>query len=493
MRLSKWSEYEAAVLHRWRRSIQRQAIAKGSALEVVAARLVMQCDLTEDSELTDFDTVQRIFRFARRPCSQVEFYDALSLVDAALRGSRAADAKVEFSKLIGETAELQTDFYVRRVRHALGVTLPNEIRLHIRSLAAEVADKTIDIPAFSVVTPDGKRALSNFANSVPVRSQSWTEIDGLNVLGTGILFDEDAMLLNDPAGDPSRGFIAGWWPHLSSHASSHDSVTLHSVPGVVERRLETAVIGATRCGANYWHNLIEYIPAIVRAVDESGCHVVLWRSDTPATATEALLKCREVELVNVDSSARVYVERAIIPIFASCSGESPVRPFAEHCGFDVSAVQRTYSALSSVNSRSVSMPKHVLLLRGEALSRPTKNVQNLIDAAAEDGFTALNPGDLSLDDQIQLFHTAQQIVGFGGASWANLLFSNRYLRVANIVSEPMSLYLVHRYVAHSLNLSLETFVVSASRSPHSYEGFMHYMSTGLDLDSRLWSRIRRSW
>jgi hypothetical protein len=491
--LSQWSDYELKLLKKWRRDIKKQAIASGSSQDVIAARLFMQCGDIEALQKPRLDLLQRVLRHSRGKQSHADFHDSLALIDAALRGNAAIDAGIKFNQLVGAKAEVESEFYVRRIRHALGGTVPGDRRMDIVPLSPNFAVDAVDIPALPVHLANGRSIPGSLSVSIPVRRANWIEVDGIDVLGTGILFGADGMLLNDPAGNPGHGPIAGWWPHLSSHLSAPDQATLHSVPDVIEQRLPTAVIGAARCSANYWHNLVEYIPAVVRAVDESGCDVVLWSADAPDTATEALLRCRNVKLIKIASTARVHVGKAIVPIFASCQFDSPIRPFTEQCGFDVHEVASTYSALKSLNSTSGSMPQRVVLIRGNGLSRPTKNIQVFLDAVSDDGFVILDPGELSLDEQIELFGTAKQIVGFGGAMWANLFFANPDLRIANVVSEPMSLYLGHRHIAKSLNLDFKTFAVPASRDPNMWESFMYYMHVGLSIDSQLWNRIRRTW
>jgi hypothetical protein len=66
-------------------------------------------------------------------------------------------------------------------------------------------------------------------------------------------------------------------------------------------------------------------------------------------------------------------------------------------------------------------PARVFLTRSG--SRRSYNQEEMAELARQFGFEAVAPADLSLADQVQLFHDARHIIGPSGAGFAGLLFS----------------------------------------------------------------------
>lgn len=88
------------------------------------------------------------------------------------------------------------------------------------------------------------------------------------------------------------------------------------------------------------------------------------------------------------------------------------------------------------DSGEVASPKRVFLIRGTGKSRPLKNVMQLQSALESRGFVTVNPGSLSIENQIHLFENAEVMVAEGGAALTNLIFASKMKRLIHIEANP---------------------------------------------------------
>jgi capsular polysaccharide biosynthesis protein len=74
------------------------------------------------------------------------------------------------------------------------------------------------------------------------------------------------------------------------------------------------------------------------------------------------------------------------------------------------------------------------------------------------GFIAIDPSQLSFSEQIIEFGNASLIVGYGGAAWANLLFTRPDTKIVSIVSRASTTNDVHLQIASLLGLEFSRVV-----------------------------------
>jgi len=82
------------------------------------------------------------------------------------------------------------------------------------------------------------------------------------------------------------------------------------------------------------------------------------------------------------------------------------------------------------------------------------NDSSLVRLARRNGYSVVNPADLSIADQIAIFRNAKAIIGYPGANWANVIFAHQKLVVYNIVDEKNSLGNLHHLLASRSNCKL---------------------------------------
>ena len=77
--------------------------------------------------------------------------------------------------------------------------------------------------------------------------------------------------------------------------------------------------------------------------------------------------------------------------------------------------------------------------------------KELVRMAKMNGYLLVDPGELSLKQQIEIFQGAKAIIGYPGANWANLIFAHQDLIIYNIVSESASSGTLHQLVSEVSN------------------------------------------
>ena len=77
----------------------------------------------------------------------------------------------------------------------------------------------------------------------------------------------------------------------------------------------------------------------------------------------------------------------------------------------------------------------VFLGRPEGSRRPVFALRELLSVVQAAGFEFVDPGELSIADQVRLLASARGIAGFGGAAMTNLMFAREGVRVLDLTSE----------------------------------------------------------
>lgn len=78
--------------------------------------------------------------------------------------------------------------------------------------------------------------------------------------------------------------------------------------------------------------------------------------------------------------------------------------------------------------------RKIYFKRGVVAKRRILNEENVINLLTEYGFDILDPGELSIAEQIELMHDARIVVGLHGAALGNLLFASAKCSVIEIFS-----------------------------------------------------------
>lgn len=125
------------------------------------------------------------------------------------------------------------------------------------------------------------------------------------------------------------------------------------------------------------------------------------------------------------------------------------------------------SIRSNISPASKEFPKRIYVSRADADRRQVINEKEVVTLAEKYGFDSFEPGRLPFDEQVQLFHNAEVIIGPHGAGLTNIIFSNN-AKIVEFMTE----------------FSGEHFFVLANESNHIYEFLLCESSEGENTKQR---------
>lgn len=131
------------------------------------------------------------------------------------------------------------------------------------------------------------------------------------------------------------------------------------------------------------------------------------------------------KLVEIEHGVECKVEKLIIPRQQTLSTTAfwPRGDFFDHGVFDFNSEALISLRLSLINYFKITAkPFRKLYIRRNSNFRHIKNNQDLELMAIDNGFEIIEPGILSLSEQIRYFHEAKLVIVQAGAAVANIIF-----------------------------------------------------------------------
>jgi len=186
--------------------------------------------------------------------------------------------------------------------------------------------------------------------------------------------------------------------------------------------------------SNYYHWLIDYVPRIY-PLQEYGEPINLLIPDTlPPKHLHILKLCLPSNLTLVTLSLHLHrwvqVEK-LIHVPRMTRGHFPVMP-AQYLS------EHIRSILNAMNLPLDHERKHNIFIARRVKRRRLLNEPDVRKLLARYDFTAYELEDMSFEEQVRLFHSANVIFAAHGAGLANAIFSDKInvIELANITASP---------------------------------------------------------
>jgi capsular polysaccharide biosynthesis protein len=351
-------------------------------------------------------------------------------------------------------------------------------RLHLLTVVprehGRVISRTSLIAGTSTAWISGRDETVRLGDAPPTRVRSSPPIECLELedvvtTGTGTVRSEGLLLGNvDVLESLSLGARlkgVGVRLHVGQEVLFEEPRSIASLPA-----------GILLCGfggANWYHWLIETLPRLALSARLSGDLstlplVVPSRAlRVPAARATLDLMSRDREIVPVGRTDFLRIGRAVWidpPTLGPRSYRNGMWPRPDHAAVNAPAlVDVRRRLLASVSFDARSTPKRVLLVRD---SRNARNVDesSIRDHAEARGFQAIDPGGLSLSEQIALFAGADTVVGAWGAAWANTLFASEGSRGLMLAPEPFAGWSIFSNIAAVVGMDQRVLLGRTSAS-----------------------------
>ena len=94
-----------------------------------------------------------------------------------------------------------------------------------------------------------------------------------------------------------------------------------------------------------------------------------------------------------------------------------------YCSSYLTDIKETVIKSSISDTDSLASPKFIFVTRKKEISRGMSNVDEIEQIAKEQGFTIIDPGNYSWQEQVAFFSGAERIIGIHGAGLTNIIFS----------------------------------------------------------------------
>jgi capsular polysaccharide biosynthesis protein len=334
--------------------------------------------------------------------------------------------------------------------------------------------------------------LDRGTHRVEIPEERLIRAKGVTVVEGGIVVRGEDLLVVEPAADPALGFVAGVWDHLIGGPKRlNEALVLRADTSRISA--ERAVLLTTRVPSNYFHVLIENTARMVSIAGDprfAGVPVIV-SSATPPSGIAAIERCLPGrELIMTNPGLSVEVGELLSPSFHTHPWDNTLIPWYKgaclsprHIGFLRDCILPHRGLIET--------PELVYVSRKSGDARSLLNGQRVRWVMESLGFSVIDPGDLTLDEQVSIFNGAKVIVGVGGAAMSNLAFASPGARVVGLMSEQLGSFCLWSNLAHIVGAKMTYLCGPSAISPYSVEYRRNFFHAPFSIDTRTLEAVVR--
>ncbi|QGY01254.1 glycosyltransferase family 61 protein [Methylobacterium mesophilicum SR1.6/6] len=257
-----------------------------------------------------------------------------------------------------------------------------------------------------------------------------------SIFGFAQVVSHSAFVVYEPEADPTFRYTSRQCEFVITCFGSKGDRVLARVPQDADRAIDAGILLIGRCGANYFHFLIEYATKGY-IVDNASIP-----QDVPLILSDDLFP-QEMDALKLlfpsrpftirEHGKRLDVKTLYVPSLMTFIPDTPDVEF-----WTVAAVN--HASLSWLRGRVLDAapapgtPPGRKLYLGRSAGRNITNAEEVEAVFRRHGFEIVNPGQLSFTQQVEAFRTARCIAGPIGAAFANLVFASPGTLVLGLVS-----------------------------------------------------------
>ena len=331
------------------------------------------------------------------------------------------------------------------------------------SLGSHMSADIVEIEEPAVL--NGRSAQKRWAVRAP--TSGIEQVRGALVLPGGIVTSGGALVVAEPAADPRYDFIAGQWDRaFGTHGRLDSALTWTSATPIEE--VDRAVLLSTRVPDNHFHFMIENLSRLASLEDHpelDGVPLIVSSRILPS-GREALAACvGDRPIIWQDDDVAIRVADLIVPSMPTFHPDTTLIPWPKGSAISHRHLaylrERLLPLAANVDSET---PDLVYIARSARHARGLMNRDRIERIARDEGYAVVEPGTLSLAEQIAVFNGARVIVGTGGAAFANLVFASEGASVIALVSRQLRDFCMQANLARFAGADFQFLV---GRSPGS--------------------------
>ncbi|MCJ2016190.1 glycosyltransferase family 61 protein [Methylobacterium sp. E-065] len=262
------------------------------------------------------------------------------------------------------------------------------------------------------------------------------EVEDASIFGFAQVIARSTFVVYEPEADPRLRYTSRQCEFVINCFGAAGDRVLARFPPSADHAIDAGILLIGRCGANYFHFLIEYATKGY-IIDKLSIPI-----EVPLILSADLFP-QELEALRVlfpgrghvvrEHGKRLDVRKLYIPSVMTYIPDTPDIAF-----WEVAAVN--HASLSWLRTRVLSQapaPASALqrkIYLGRSAGRNITNAAEVEAVFRRHGFEVLNPAQLSFAQQVEAFRSAHYIAGPIGAAFSNLIFASPRTRVFGIVS-----------------------------------------------------------
>jgi capsular polysaccharide biosynthesis protein len=235
---------------------------------------------------------------------------------------------------------------------------------------------------------------------------------------------------------------------------------------------DEAILFFSRCSANYFHWMIEYLPRLKIIAD-------LKKTDIPALVPKRLAPQQleaikylagelNLKLVYVENESRILVKRLHIPMPLTFHPDDPDVPFWIGAGLPAEHIKFFRdSLLKAMKLPSQAKKTRKLFLARRGAFRNITNIKSIEAVVAEEGFEIFYPETSSLKEQAEILMQAQVIVAPCGSALTNIIFMSPGAKVISLIGQHNASYSMYANLAGVVGVEY-LHVTGVSQHPREY-------------------------
>ena len=292
-----------------------------------------------------------------------------------------------------------------------------------------------DAHSFIVPEPVDDGPVVTFAQRskrIPSPNVDWLSLSDAIVEDGGTVRTAEGLVVYEASAHPASDFVSGQFMTVFG-SRAHPEAVLLQVRPESSTVIPEGILLAGRNDFNWFHWLVEYLPRVLMAEGVIAPDVpVLVTARTPPTGREALalVSNRPVIEVDYEVAQRVSTLHVLAPPVQVL--DTTGVPWIDGLSLNESALRLLQAALTTQRPER---PTRRIFLERNSRHRGLANEHELAEIAALAGLERVDPGSLTFADQLELFTSAELLVGASGAVMANYLTMSPGSRILALSSD----------------------------------------------------------
>lgn len=318
------------------------------------------------------------------------------------------------------------------VARVLQVTDPRRLDNQNNYKIISIAPQT----SFNFILPKvfSEQQICDLEKTVSIPPMQIYQIEKAEIFYGHTVVKDNNLFLYEVAARPCFADVFGYHRQVYGSHYQMDAAMLYGQQKKT-RQIEAGILLSGRCAANYFHWLIEYLPRYytVSKIAELKSMPLLVDENIPASSKQALkIIAPEAPVIWINQDTKLEVDNLVIPSFHTFHPDTRELPY--WIGAGISFPHLAFIRDKAYQHAKIVKPSRRLFIHRAVKHRSLENSAEIKRLLESYNFETIDPGAMDFIAQVELFASAQFIVGAAGAAFTNLIFCQPGCKVISLIS-----------------------------------------------------------